>query len=77
MEAKDCPKSFPDRSLFNPTMIFHYLPQQNSHVPDKSEEDELQGDSSESEGPWVLVASGSGLGKRVPMTQFRLQIEQP
>ena len=42
------------------------------HV-DKSEEDELQNESSESEGPWVLVASGSGLGKRVPMTQFRLQ----
>ncbi|AIQ97675.1 DNA gyrase subunit A [Prochlorococcus sp. MIT 0801] len=42
------------------------------HV-DKSEEDELQDESSESEGPWVLVASGSGLGKRVPMTQFRLQ----
>ncbi len=42
------------------------------HV-DKSEEGELQDESSESEGPWVLVASGSGLGKRVPMTQFRLQ----
>jgi len=42
------------------------------HV-DKSEEDALQSESSESEGPWVLVASGSGLGKRVPMTQFRLQ----
>jgi len=42
------------------------------HV-DKSEEEELQDESSESEGPWVLVASGSGLGKRVPMTQFRLQ----
>ena len=40
---------------------------------DKSKEDELQDESSESEGPWVLVASGSGLGKRVPMTQFRLQ----
>jgi DNA gyrase subunit A len=26
-----------------------------------------------SEGPWVLVASASGLGKRVPVTQFRLQ----
>tara|TARA_Y100001968_G_scaffold316077_1_gene343442 strand:- start:7369 stop:9996 length:2628 start_codon:yes stop_codon:yes gene_type:complete len=25
------------------------------------------------EGPWVLVASASGLGKRVPVTQFRLQ----
>lgn len=42
------------------------------HV-DKSEEDELHSESSESEGPWVLVASASGLGKRVPMTQFRLQ----
>jgi len=26
-----------------------------------------------SEGPWVLVASASGLGKRVPVNQFRLQ----
>ncbi len=26
-----------------------------------------------SEGPWVLIASGFGLGKRVPVTQFRLQ----
>ena len=26
-----------------------------------------------SEGPWVLVASASGLGKRVPVDQFRLQ----
>ena len=25
------------------------------------------------EGPWVLVASASGLGKRVPVDQFRLQ----
>ncbi len=29
--------------------------------------------SSSSEGPWVLVASASGLGKRVPVDQFRLQ----
>jgi DNA gyrase subunit A len=26
-----------------------------------------------SDGPWVLVASASGLGKRVPVNQFRLQ----
>jgi len=25
------------------------------------------------EGPWVLIASAFGLGKRVPVTQFRLQ----
>ena len=41
---------------------------------DESDDDEEApeaGDSSE--GPWVLVASASGLGKRVPVTQFRLQ----
>ncbi len=43
------------------------------HVDKSEEEEELQDESSESEGPWVLVASGSGLGKRVPVTQFRLQ----
>jgi len=35
-----------------------------------------EGESEEvaaSEGPWVLVASASGLGKRVPVNQFRLQ----
>jgi len=43
------------------------------HV-DKSEvQEELEDESSVSEGPWVLVASGNGLGKRVPVTQFRLQ----
>ena len=26
-----------------------------------------------SDGPWVLIACGFGLGKRVPVTQFRLQ----
>ena len=36
-------------------------------------DDEEGGDSATAEGPWVLVASASGLGKRVPVTQFRLQ----
>jgi len=39
--------------------------------------DEADGDADAevavSEGPWVLVASASGLGKRVPVNQFRLQ----
>ena len=30
-------------------------------------------DGAAEEGPWVLVASASGLGKRVPVRQFRLQ----
>ena len=37
---------------------------------------EAEGDGDDvaaSEGPWVLVASASGLGKRVPVDQFRLQ----
>ena len=41
------------------------------HV-DKSDEEALDDVSSVSEGPWVLVASATGLGKRVPVTQFRL-----
>ena len=39
-------------------------------------DDEADSDGDEvaaSEGPWVLVASASGLGKRVPVDQFRLQ----
>ena len=39
----------------------------------EEEVDESSNNSSISEGPWVLVASASGLGKRVPVTQFRLQ----
>jgi DNA gyrase subunit A len=36
--------------------------------------EEEEGDEvTASEGPWVLVASASGLGKRVPVDQFRLQ----
>ena len=37
---------------------------------DDSDDDEA---GAASDGPWVLVASASGLGKRVPVTQFRLQ----
>ena len=36
------------------------------------ENDEDLEDNS-SDGPWVLIASAFGLGKRVPVTQFRLQ----
>ena len=38
---------------------------------DEAEEDGLE--LAGAEGPWVLVASASGLGKRVPVNQFRLQ----
>jgi DNA gyrase subunit A len=39
-------------------------------------DDDTEADTDEvpvSDGPWVLVASASGLGKRVPVDQFRLQ----
>ena len=38
---------------------------------DIENEDDLESNSSK--GPWVLVASSFGLGKRVPVTKFRLQ----
>ena len=37
----------------------------------KEIDDNLEENSSD--GPWVLIASAFGLGKRVPVTQFRLQ----
>ncbi len=39
----------------------------------ESQTDDESGMTGITEGPWVLVASASGLGKRVPVTQFRLQ----
>jgi DNA gyrase subunit A len=38
-----------------------------------SADDDEAEDVAPSDGPWVLVASASGLGKRVPVDQFRLQ----
>ena len=38
-----------------------------------SDEQEEKKSTIQYEGPWVLVASADGLGKRVPITQFRLQ----
>ncbi len=43
----------------------------NLDEEDLENEDDLE--SKTSNGPWVLVASAFGLGKRVPVTKFRLQ----
>jgi DNA gyrase subunit A len=43
----------------------------NLDEEDIDNEDDLE--SKSSKGPWVLVASSFGLGKRVPVTKFRLQ----
>ncbi len=40
-------------------------------IPENEETNDEGSDMSD--GPWVLVASSFGLGKRVPVTQFRLQ----
>lgn len=39
----------------------------------ESESEAVEEVSSGGDGPWVLVASATGLGKRVPVDQFRLQ----
>ncbi len=44
----------------------------SSGVGDDTPDDEAE-EVAPSEGPWVLVAAASGLGKRVPVDQFRLQ----
>jgi DNA gyrase subunit A len=43
----------------------------SGEASDEAEEEGLE--LTGAEGPWVLVASASGLGKRVPVNQFRLQ----
>ena len=40
-------------------------------ISQKDLDDNVEENSSD--GPWVLIASAFGLGKRVPVTQFRLQ----
>lgn len=52
------------------------LADQIANSASDSADEEAEGESEETtagEGPWVLVASASGLGKRVPVNQFRLQ----
>jgi DNA gyrase subunit A len=45
----------------------------NSSIASDEDLEEEGEETAASEGPWVLVASASGLGKRVPVDQFRLQ----
>jgi len=40
---------------------------------DETDETDENLEVSSTDGPWVLIASAFGLGKRVPVTQFRLQ----
>jgi DNA gyrase subunit A len=45
---------------------------EGDEVEAEAEAEELDADCS-SQGPWALVITNGGLGKRVPVTQFRLQ----
>lgn len=49
------------------------LVDQIANIDDENDEIDEDIESNSSKGPWVLVASAFGLGKRVPVTQFRLQ----
>ena len=44
-----------------------------SSAESEASDDDDSEEVAASDGPWVLVASASGLGKRVPVDQFRLQ----
>ncbi|MFE4105116.1 DNA topoisomerase (ATP-hydrolyzing) subunit A [Almyronema epifaneia] len=46
---------------------------QANEIESDEEAEELEFDSSNQAGPWVLVVTGGGLGKRVPVSKFRLQ----
>jgi len=49
------------------------LVDQLAKIEDLSKEIDENIEANSSDGPWVLIASAFGLGKRVPVTQFRLQ----
>ncbi len=49
------------------------LVDQLANLDEEDNENEDDFESKSSNGPWVLVASAFGLGKRVPVTKFRLQ----
>ena len=49
------------------------LVDQLAKIEDLNKEIDDNPEVNSSEGPWVLIASAFGLGKRVPVTQFRLQ----
>jgi DNA gyrase subunit A len=61
-------------SLVSMDVLPAELADQIAASADEGEEGSDDGETAAvAEGPWVLVASASGLGKRVPVKQFRLQ----
>ncbi len=60
-------------SLVSMDVLPTELADQVASSSDEALEEGTDASTASGEGPWVLVASASGLGKRVPVTQFRLQ----
>ncbi|MFL0793614.1 MAG: DNA gyrase C-terminal beta-propeller domain-containing protein, partial [Prochlorococcus sp.] len=56
-----------------PAVLADQVAASNDDESEQGADNEGTDSGSSIEGPWVLVASASGLGKRVPVTQFRLQ----
>ena len=60
-------------NLVSMDVLTSNLVDQLAKIEDLSENLDDNVEENSSEGPWVLIASAFGLGKRVPVTQFRLQ----
>ena len=60
-------------NLVSMDVLTSNLVDQLSKIDEITEEIEDNAEENSSNGPWVLIASAFGLGKRVPVTQFRLQ----
>jgi DNA gyrase subunit A len=63
----------PGDQLVSMDVLTAELADRVANTPEAGAEEEEGDEVAPSEGPWVLVASASGLGKRVPVDQFRLQ----
>ncbi len=60
-------------NLVSMDVLTSNLVDQLAKSEDITKESDVNIEVNSSEGPWVLIASAFGLGKRVPVTQFRLQ----
>ncbi len=60
-------------NLVSMDVLTSNLVDQLTKIEDLTEDLDDNVEENSSDGPWVLIASAFGLGKRVPVTQFRLQ----
>ncbi len=60
-------------NLVSMDVLTSNLVDQLSKIEDLTEDLDDNVEENSSDGPWVLIASAFGLGKRVPVAQFRLQ----